>query len=72
VVGAVQPGSPAATAGLQAQDVITQIDGQDLTGESALAQTVSGHKPGDQITLTVLRGGQSQSVQVTLGTFPTQ
>jgi serine protease Do len=70
VVGQVRPGSPAAAAGLRQQDIITAIDAQPLQGESALAEAISGHKPGDTITLTVLRGRQQVSVQVKLGELP--
>ena len=58
VVGQVVPGSPAAAAGLRQQDIITAIDAQPLQGESALAEAINGHKPGDTITLTLLRGRQ--------------
>jgi serine protease Do len=70
VVGQVDPSSPAASAGVQPRDVITQIDGQALNGDSALAEAVNGHKPGDAITLTILRGAQQVSVSVTLGQLP--
>jgi S1-C subfamily serine protease len=71
VIGAVERGSPAAQAGLQPRDVITAVDGQQLQGDTALAEAINGHKPGDTITLTVLRGGQQLSIPVTLGTRPT-
>jgi S1-C subfamily serine protease len=71
VVGAVMPGSPADAAGIQPRDVITAIDGQQLTDESSLAQTLSQHKPGDTVTLSVVRDGQQQDVSVTLGNAPT-
>jgi len=70
IIGAVQPGSPADQAGLQARDVITAVDGQQLTDESSLAQLLSQHKPGDSVSLTVIRGGQQQNVSVTLGNAP--
>jgi serine protease Do len=70
VVGAVSPGSPAASAGLQARDIITAVDGQPLQEESSLAQLLSQHQPGDKVTLTVVRGGQQQPVEVTLGQAP--
>ena len=72
VIGQVVPGSPAATAGLQPEDIITSIDGQQLQGESALAEAINAHKPGDSITLAVLRNQQQVSVSVTLGQLPTQ
>ena len=70
VVGQVAPGSPAASAGLQPGDVITAVDGQPLDSESALAKNLNRHNPGDSITLTVIRGGQQQNIQVTLGAAP--
>jgi len=70
VVGAVQPGSPAAAAGLQTRDIITAVQGQQLTDESTLAQILSNHKPGDAVTFHVVRGGAQQDVQVTLGDAP--
>jgi S1-C subfamily serine protease len=70
VVGQVAPGSPAASAGIQPGDVITAVDGQSLDSESALAETLSRHNPGDTATLTIARGGQQQTIQVTLGTAP--
>jgi serine protease Do len=71
VVGQVAPGSPAASAGLQQGDVITSVDGQSLDSESALAQALNRHKPGDTVSLTVVRNGQQQNVSLTLGTAPT-
>jgi len=71
VIGQVVPGSPAATAGLQPRDIITAIDGQQLQGESALAEAINRHKPGDTISLSVLRGRQQVTVQVRLGELPT-
>jgi S1-C subfamily serine protease len=70
VVGDVVANSPAAQAGLRPNDVITAVDGQPLRGDSALAQVTYSHKPGDTITLTVLRQGQSMDIPVTLGTLP--
>jgi serine protease Do len=63
----VVAGSGAAKAGLQQSDVIVAIDGQQLKEESALAQMISSHKPGDKVTLTVLRNNKQQNVDLTLG-----
>jgi serine protease Do len=70
VVGQVVPGSPAATAGLQPRDIITSIDGQPLQGESALAEAINRHKPGDTIMLSLQRARQQISAQVKLGELP--
>jgi serine protease Do len=64
----VDPSSLAAQAGLQAHDVITNVDGTALVGDSDLALTIHAHKPGDALTLIVVRGSQTLTLQVTLGT----
>ncbi len=64
---AVQPGSPAAKAGLQPNDVITKFNNTTITGSSDLQQAVRSQKPGDTVTLTVDRNGNPVTVKVTLG-----
>lgn len=59
VVGQVQPGSPAANAGLEPRDAITQIDGQLVQADSALPEAIDAQKPGDPITLRLLGGGRA-------------
>ncbi len=71
LIESVVSGSPAADAGLQKNDIITQIDGQDLKTDSSLAEIVDTHKPGDVVSLTVNRNGQTQQIKLTLGTRPT-
>lgn len=63
----VAPGSPAEKAGLQPQDVITRVDNTSLTTESGLAEIEHSHKPGDKLSLTVVRGSQTLHIEVTLG-----
>jgi serine protease Do len=67
-VTGVVSGSPAAKAGLQTDDIITAADGTTIQGDSDLALIIHSHKPGDTLTLTVLRGSQTLTIQVTLGT----
>ncbi len=69
-VTSVVPGSPAAQAGLRAGDVITQVEGKDLKGESDLAAALADKKPGDKVKLTVVRNGSPQTIEVTLGQAP--
>ena len=66
LIGQVESGSPAETAGLQSRDIILAINGSPMEGDSALAQTLNAHKPGDKLTLTVLRGTQELILEVTL------
>lgn len=69
VVINVEPRSPASAA-LQAEDLITKVDGVELDGESALAEALFAKGPGDRVTLTIVRGGAEREVQVTLGEAP--
>ena len=65
-VANVVSGSPAASAGLQADDVITAVDGTAVTRPGELAQQIRGHQSGDQVTIAYSRGGNSAETQVTL------
>ncbi len=56
-------GTPFNTGG----DVITAIDGTKVTSADQLIGLIRAKKPGDQISLTVVRGGNTQTVSVTLG-----
>ena len=76
-----QPGSPAAKAGLKAGttqatiqgqtvvlggDVITKIDGHEITTFDDLANGISSKKPGDTVQLEIVRDGHTMTVNVTL------
>ena len=66
----VQPGTPAADAGLQEGDIIVKVDGQAIDSEHPLDATLSQHAPGDTVSIEVLRDGQTVNLQLTLGTRP--
>jgi S1-C subfamily serine protease len=51
-------------------DIITKVDGKTITGMDDVISTVNGHKPGDEITLTIFSGGQQKDVTVKLGDRP--
>jgi serine protease Do len=63
----VAAGSPAAKAGLQQGDILTQLGDTALDETHAYINTLFKYKPGDQVTVTLVRGSQSLQVQVTLG-----
>ncbi len=67
---AIVAGSPAATAGLQPGDVITGVDGTVLDAAHPLDLVTSQLAPGQTVQLTVLRGGQTVTLSLTLGTRP--
>lgn len=73
-VDASQPsvvsGSPADTAGLKEGDVITKVDGKSVDQNHSLTGLLGQHKPGDKVTLTIVRDSKTQDIDVTLGTAP--
>lgn len=66
---AVLPNSPASKAGLQNNDIIVSVAGNKVTPARSLASLLAQHKPGDTIELKILRGGQEQSLSVTLEAY---
>ena len=69
-IGEVRSGSPAADAGLEAGDVVTKLDGDEIGTGDELRSAIATQKPGDKIELTVQRDGDSKTITVTLGTRP--
>jgi putative serine protease PepD len=67
LVTEVQPGGPAAEAGVHAGDLITAFDGQPVTGMVNLAAKVRMTRPGVIVTLDVKRGGRTLRLNVEIG-----
>ncbi|MFD8149228.1 S1C family serine protease [Streptomyces sp. NPDC059720] len=63
----VEPGGPAAKAGLKPGDVITKLDDRVIDSGPTLIGEIWTHKPGDTVTLTYERDGKERTVEVTLG-----
>jgi S1-C subfamily serine protease len=61
---------PADRAGLRAGDVIRTAGGTPTPDPQALAGVLAAAHPGDQLTLSVERGGQELTVKLTLGELP--
>ena len=61
---------PAADAGIQPGDVITAIDDANVTTVEDLLGALRRHKPGDRVSVTLLRDGKESKVDVTLADFP--
>jgi putative serine protease PepD len=81
----VVPDTPADEAGLRAAtgtelvdgreiptggDVIVEFDGQDVTSPTALQSAVDARRPGQTVPIVVLRGGERQTIEVTLDVRP--
>lgn len=67
LVRSVQADGAAAEAGLKANDVITKVDNDVIDGSESLIATVRGHRPGDEVTVTYVRDGKTETVNATLG-----
>jgi putative serine protease PepD len=63
VIGQVEPGGPAAQAGIRPNEVVTRVDDRLVTNGDELIAAIRDHAPGDQVTLTV----DGRQVPVTLG-----
>jgi PDZ domain-containing protein len=61
-VSQAQPGYPAYGV-LKSGDQITAVDGTPVTGESDLTSLIGAHPAGSTLTLTIVRGGRTQTVQ---------
>jgi putative serine protease PepD len=62
----VEEGSAAAEAGVEEGDVVTHVDDEPIAGSDSLVAVIRGYRPGDEVTLTIVREGESQEVDVTL------
>ena len=71
-VKSVTPGGPADSAGIQPGDLITAVDDTPIHAFDELRGTISAYNPGETVTVTIERDGQSSQVQVTLGTLGTR
>jgi S1-C subfamily serine protease len=78
----VTKGSPAEQAGIKGSgstpegipatggDIITAVDGKNISSVEDVIIYLNGKRPGDKISLTVLRGSETLTVKVTLGEWP--
>lgn len=70
MVSAVRADEPAATAGVAARDVILSVDGRPVLTMGALVVILRAHRPGDVVTIDVLRDRQRLSRAVILAERP--
>lgn len=70
------PAGAAAEAGIKKGDVITKVNGVDVTTSSQLSEQIARLKPGDKISLIIIRGKEEKTVSAVLknkmGTFASQ
>lgn len=71
-VAQVLPGSPAASAGLKNGDIILAFNGRPIESSSRLPPMVGFLRPGQKITLNVLREGRENNVNLVIAELPEQ
>lgn len=62
----VEAGSAAEQAGIKSGDVVTKVGDISITGRESLVATIRGMRPGDSVTVTVLRGQDTHELKATL------
>jgi serine protease Do len=67
LIDQVEPGTPAADAGLKAGDVITKVNGQAIKDAADLARRIAALTPGDKAEISYLRDGKEKTADITLG-----
>ncbi len=65
-IDSLSENSAAAAAGVKAGDIVSKIDGQVVNTPPELLEIIGKHRPGDQLSLSVLRDGSSSEYKVTL------
>lgn len=68
----VVAGGAAEAGGLQVDDIVTAVDGEAVRSITDLAARVRSYLPGDEVTLDLIRGGETLSLQVVLGVRPAE
>lgn len=66
---AIQANGPAARAGVKEKDIITKVNGVEVGPGRSISTLVGEFKPGDKVTLTILRDGKTRDITLTLGTY---
>jgi len=66
---AVIGGSPADQAGIKNKDIITKVGNISVGSSGSVSTLIGEYAPGDTVNLTVLRGGQTVTIKVTLAAY---
>lgn len=70
LIADLDPEGPAAQGGLQAGDVILEVNGEEVERSSSLPRLIGKGEPGSEVELTVMRDGEEMSESVELGSWP--
>jgi serine protease Do len=70
LVSEIMPDTPAAKAGIRAQDVIIEVAGKKMSSSAQLRREVAAHRPGSKVEMKIVRDGDEDTVTVELGQLP--
>ncbi len=70
LVSGVNADGPAGEAGIRRGDIITKIDDTPTPTIAGLRNLIARYKPGTEVAVEVFRDGETQTLNVTLGEFP--
>ncbi|MCC6826909.1 MAG: Do family serine endopeptidase [Novosphingobium sp.] len=71
-IQAVEPGQPAAAAGIQAGDVVVKVAGKEVTRDQTLSYLVANTAPGSRIPVELIRNGKRLTLTATVGKRPSE
>ena len=71
-IQSVQPGEAAEKAGIEAGDIVTKINGKDVTPEQTLSFLIANIRPGTTIPVELIRNGETRRVNLTVGRRPSE
>jgi serine protease Do len=66
LIAGVEDGTPAAEAGIEAGDVITEFDGTEITSVAQFRRVVAGVAPGEEVSVEVVRDGRTRDLSAVL------
>ena len=72
LVQTVQAGQPAETAGIKPGDIVTKVNGKDVTPDQTLSYIVANIAPGSTVPVELLRDGQHRTVNVKVAKRPSE
>jgi serine protease Do len=67
LLGDIEPGSPAEEAGLEAGDIVLELDGQPVSRADDLRKRIAATRPGEEVDLLIWREGRRRTVEVEVG-----
>jgi serine protease Do len=72
IISRVEPSGPAAKAGMKEGDVVVAVNGKDIDPQQTLTYLIANQTPGATAKLSVIRDGKPMTLNVTVGTRPSE